>query len=324
MNTATDTSNADNVIDIQLKKPLNKLAWAWSVKTGKSAAKSVLIALAECADKNTLTAYPSIPHICAMTELDRKTVIASLAWLVNLKLIEDTNQRIGSTRQIPVYKILLGSNPSPETLTELKAKTKKQSNSTENGTVPKTEQYRKRNSTENGTVPDLPTNSTGFTYKQSQKRDTEHLRNTLITPIDISNDISNVDIKKTNKKNKSDPDLRNHAQDVVDLYHKILPELPRILKLDAKRIADINARTKDLRDFSSNWDAYFSSVRDCPLLLGEINSFQASLSWLIKASNFNKVCEGNYRKRQGFSRHTEATKLPSQANPAPLTPWEDM
>lgn len=132
------------------QKPMNtmKHKWAWGQKTGSSAAKLVLLALARRANENLL-AYPSVKCLSDDTELNRKTVLHSLSKLIDLQLIADTGYRTGSTKQVVVYKLQID-----ESL-----------NSTEFGTV------------NNETVPFLPINSTVFTVKESQKRDMEELLN---------------------------------------------------------------------------------------------------------------------------------------------------
>ncbi len=53
-----------------------------------------------------LCAFPSIPALAEATELDKKTVQSSLQYLVSIGLIEDTGERRGKTKQIPVYRLL--------------------------------------------------------------------------------------------------------------------------------------------------------------------------------------------------------------------------
>lgn len=112
------------------------VAWALAQPVNKSAAKFVLVAIASYATDDMLS-WPSIKAVADATAQDRKTVLASVAKLVDLGFIEDTGQRKGQTGQVIVYRL----------------------KSAENGTV---EQSQKRNSTENGTVPNFPSNSTVF------------------------------------------------------------------------------------------------------------------------------------------------------------------
>jgi len=135
---------------------INKSSWAWSTHVGAASVKSVLVAMAECANSKTLMAFPSIAHLCEMTELNRKTIISSLSALVSMGLIEDTGSKTGATLQIVVYRLLVGNSPKNGTV-------KSYGNSTRSGTVPEVEQY--QNVTETvpllrETVPLLRGNST--------------------------------------------------------------------------------------------------------------------------------------------------------------------
>ncbi|MFQ3396279.1 DnaT-like ssDNA-binding domain-containing protein [Enterobacter mori] len=84
---------------------LDAMRWAKKVKTGRSSAKSVLTWLADMCGAD-LTAYPSIDALAEATELNKKTVQASLQYLIAKGFVEDTGERRGRTRQIPVYRLL--------------------------------------------------------------------------------------------------------------------------------------------------------------------------------------------------------------------------
>jgi len=90
-------------------------------------------------------------------------------------------------------------------------------------------------------------------------------------------------------------------QAIIDLYHRLLPELPRCIKLSKGRRAAIRARWrgKDAEDLA-DWEAFFGLVRRSRFLLGLAPAapgrvpFCASLDWLTKEANFIKVLEGRY------------------------------
>lgn len=92
------------------------------------------------------------------------------------------------------------------------------------------------------------------------------------------------------------------VQGIVELYHQLLPELPRIRKLTKGRADQIRARWReDLTDLD-DWRAYFSQhVKPSEFLTGRSpptpgrKIFRADLAWLTKAENFAKVIEGKYR-----------------------------
>lgn len=101
-------------------------SWAARQRPGKSSGKLVLLGLASCADANHC-AYPSLQWLCDFSDLDRKTVIAALDRLMEIGLIEDTQERRGRTKQVKVYRLTvlpengasaLVSDPSSETMPE--------------------------------------------------------------------------------------------------------------------------------------------------------------------------------------------------------------
>lgn len=114
------------------------LAWAAKQRTGSSGTKLVLLGLAECADRVTAEAFPSVAALVEFSDLNRKSVIVNLDRLEAGGFIKSTGGKVGRTGQIKVYQLQLG-------------------------TVPKAEQFQKRNSTVSS-------------VKQSQKRNTDTVR----------------------------------------------------------------------------------------------------------------------------------------------------
>lgn len=135
------------------------ITWALRQPIKHSSAKFVLVVLANCASAEKSHAWPSVGYLSTATGQDRKTVMANLQRLQEWGLIEDTGKRVGDTKQIVVYKLICGP--------DLFAEAESAGNSTENGTVPKTEQSQNRNSS------DFGGEQSRFSRKESQKRDTE-------------------------------------------------------------------------------------------------------------------------------------------------------
>ena len=103
------------------------------------------------------------------------------------------------------------------------------------------------------------------------------------------------------KENTTLTSLQSQKDDVphdqiLDLYHAILPELPRVRVWTQKRKARLGARWHEAakRQNLKWWRGYFEHVRESSFLMGEKGDFQANLEWLINASNLIKVIEGNY------------------------------
>jgi hypothetical protein len=72
--------------------------------------KFLLVELADCEQGNTGLVFPSIALLAEKTLIDRKAVQVYLRELVRRGLINDTGERQGRTKQIPVYR-LVGFDP---------------------------------------------------------------------------------------------------------------------------------------------------------------------------------------------------------------------
>lgn len=117
------------------------LAWAAKCKAGSPSAKLVLLGYADRHNEDTGSAYPSIAWLCEFSDLNRKTVINAVSKLEAAGLLADTGERMGKTKQLKVYRVNVG-------------------------TVPETVQSLKRN-------------SSTFSVKQSQNRDTDTITEPL-------------------------------------------------------------------------------------------------------------------------------------------------
>lgn len=86
-------------------------------------------------------------------------------------------------------------------------------------------------------------------------------------------------------------------EEIIDLYHKILPELPRVAKLTDKRKKQIKARffESDKTQSLDWWQGFFENVRTSQFLLGVNNrGWKADIDFLTTESKFIKICEGGY------------------------------
>jgi hypothetical protein len=81
------------------------MSWVLSQDIRPSHVKFVLLAVADCSNEKGF-AWPSVEAIAAKTSQDRKTVIAALAQLDQMRLIRDTGERRGATMQVKVLQIV--------------------------------------------------------------------------------------------------------------------------------------------------------------------------------------------------------------------------
>lgn len=285
------------------KKPLStiKHIWAWDQKTGSSAAKLVLIALARHANMQML-AFPSITCLAKETELNRKTVITVLAKLIDLELIKDTGYRVGLTKQVVVYKLQID-----ESLYSTAKDTIESSNNTKLDTV------------EEKTAPFLPQNSPVFSVKQFQKRDTEKILNNIedISNLPLTPSYQNEDevIRVTPTATEEKPSVvkSKYPQDsfwkIAKIYEEILPDASPVKDISYRIQIDIHNLERDCIKGEAGWREYFATVVASDYLTGKIDGFKVSFIWLLKRENYAKVVNGRYvnKGRRGTNGENRST-----------------
>jgi hypothetical protein len=93
-------------------------------------------------------------------------------------------------------------------------------------------------------------------------------------------------------------------QAIVDVYHEVLPELPRVRILTDARRKAIRSRLRsdaDRRDLEW-WRRYFLAVRPCRFLFGANNrNWTATFDFLTSEKGMAGVLEGKYTDRRGRS-----------------------
>jgi hypothetical protein len=88
-------------------------------------------------------------------------------------------------------------------------------------------------------------------------------------------------------------------QQIIALYHEILPECPQVRDWTPTRAQQLRARWNEdpRRQNLDYWRQYFEYVKTCGFLVGRgigDRPFLADLEWLTKSKNFTKVREGKY------------------------------
>jgi uncharacterized protein YdaU (DUF1376 family) len=86
-------------------------------------------------------------------------------------------------------------------------------------------------------------------------------------------------------------------QGIVDLYNRILPELPKAKLITDKRRSAIKSCCSVKPAFSGLdfWEAYFTAVRKSQFLMGSSKDWAADFDFLTTKSKFVKVYEGAYQ-----------------------------
>lgn len=89
-------------------------------------------------------------------------------------------------------------------------------------------------------------------------------------------------------------------QEIIALWHELMPELTTVKTWNEKRAKMLKARWngKDMDGNKFNnlkfWRKYFEYIRESDWLMGRCNKWSATLEWVINESNFNKIIEGTY------------------------------
>lgn len=137
-----------------------------------------------------------------------------------------------------------------------------------------------------------------------KRREDLSLKTKSYTSLAGATDPAKVDRQSANvqgsKTNGHAPSMTVDA--VVELWHDVMPELPRVRKLTSARRAVIAARIReDLHDDES-WRDFFGYIRTRPFLMGQVpptpqhpRPFRPSLLWFCKAENYAKCLEGAYQ-----------------------------
>lgn len=93
-------------------------------------------------------------------------------------------------------------------------------------------------------------------------------------------------------------------QQIIDLYHEVLPELPAVRVWNEKRRKHLQARWREDRERQDLdwWRGFFEYIRTCPWLMGKIpgkegRAFACTLPWIVSPEPFAKILEGNYEER---------------------------
>jgi len=150
------------------------------------------------------------------------------------------------------------------------------------------------------------------------------------------------------KKNKITP---CPYQEIVELYHKILPDLPRCRLITETRKRYIKARWREIltkpelmemmvkneegktdREKGLLWfERFFKYVSESNFLCGKVppgkdrdHPFMADLEWLMRPNNFVKVLEGRYHVKDEFwSKLSHAGRKTAMAAMNLLKRWEE-
>jgi hypothetical protein len=86
-------------------------------------------------------------------------------------------------------------------------------------------------------------------------------------------------------------------EEIIDLYHEELPELPRVRVWKEASRRNLRARWRESseRRCLEWWRWFFREcIRQSDFLMGRKTDFVATLSWMVQPRNFEKILNGQY------------------------------
>ena len=90
-------------------------------------------------------------------------------------------------------------------------------------------------------------------------------------------------------------------QEIIAIYHEVLPQCPRIRDWTPARATQLRARWNEdeSRQSLDYWRRFFEFVAGCDFLVGKTGKtpFFADLEWMTKSANFTKIREEKYSNR---------------------------
>lgn len=114
-------------------------------------------------------------------------------------------------------------------------------------------------------------------------------------------------------------------QQIADIFNYVCKDLPRVEKITNSRKSLINARIKDYS--LEHIGDVFRLTSESDFLSGRKTDWKASFDWIMNATNFTKILEGNYKNNENgkqqrqqpiFGRQNASTFI------ANATGWTDI
>ena len=137
-------------------------------------------------------------------------------------------------------------------------------------------------------------------YRENQKK--RNVTHNVTATSRVEEEVEEEREEETTTTSPAKAGNRAPVQQIVDLYHEILPANPRVVKITPARRSLIKQRWNDELKTLDNWRNYFEHVAQSNFLTGRAIPqngkpvFFADLEWLVRPSNLVKVAEGKYHR----------------------------
>lgn len=91
------------------------------------------------------------------------------------------------------------------------------------------------------------------------------------------------------------PSAPTPHQEIIEIYHRELPELPNVVALNESRRKQIRTHHTGIMESDlANWRGYFQAVRRSDFLMGRKKDWRADFDFLLRTKTPLKVLEGSY------------------------------
>ena len=288
---------------------------------GGSSPRIVLFFLADwIIGDDQVECWPSVETLAFETGMNRQTIMKATAALERQGLIEKHVEWSGLRKR--VFYRLRGFDP-----VEWKKSTRPQSPNSRTSeivdvrnpgcTESRTSEIPYHGGTKSRTADGTKSHTTDGTKSRTgtgNNRDIQGITGTSISPLAPASDApapsAAVDGELFPELQDYGPRMRCEPEKVRQLYNQILPELPECQILSKTRRTHIEARFRQLakeegfttsKEVLDGFRIFFEGVKRSDFLMGRkdqgigrTRAFRADLDWLMKESNFIKVCEGKY------------------------------
>lgn len=169
------------------------------------------------------------------------------------------------------------------------------------------DEYTKKRRKISGQCPDKILTKSGQCQEQDTDTDTE---------LNIKEDKSSLCATEEKEQEKIKHEISCPYKKVVDLYNRILVDLPSVKEISDERKQNMRNRWNDAskrikakgkepteENLLDYFALFFNSVSKSSFLCGKVERntgrpFKAGFDWIMKKSNFIKIIEGNYNDNQ--------------------------
>ena len=288
---------------------------------GGSSPKIVLFFLADwIIGDDQVECWPSVETLAFETGMNRQTIMKATAALERQGLIEKRVEWSGLRKR--VFYRLCGFDP-----VEWKKSTRPQCPNSRTSeivdvrnpgcTKSRTSEISYHGGTKSHTTDgtkNRTSDGTKFRTGTGNNRDIQETTGNSLSPLAPASDdhapSTAVDGELFPELQDYGPRMRCEPEKVRQLYNQILPELPECQILSKTRRTHIEARFRQLakeegfttsKEVLDGFRIFFEGVKRSDFLMGRkdpgigrTRAFRADLDWLMKESNFIKVCEGKY------------------------------